>query len=324
MTKLIIQIPCYNEEQTLGVALSKLPRAVPGVDKVEWLIIDDGSLDATVQVARRYGVDHIVKFPRNQGLARAFLAGLEASLREGADIIVNTDADDQYCADDIPLLVEPILSGKAGIVIGARPISQIKHFSPIKKFLQRLGSWVVRIVSNTSVPDAPSGFRAMSRSAAMRINVFSDYTYTIETIIQAGQKGIPIVSVPIRTNDELRPSRLVKSIRSYVWRSMVTVLRVFMAYQPLRFFLVVGSVPFSLGVLVGIRWLVLYFGGTDRSHVPSLVLAAILLIMGFQLWVLGFIADLLAVNRKILEETQLRLRRAELDRSEQQRWESLV
>jgi glycosyltransferase involved in cell wall biosynthesis len=312
--KLIIQIPCYKEEQTLGVTLSALPRKLPNVDIVEWLVIDDGSPDRTVEVARQHGVDHIVSFPRNQGLAKAFLAGVEASLREGADIIVNTDADNQYNADDIPALIEPILSGKAGIVIGARPIGQISHFSPIKKALQRLGSWVVRIVSKTDIPDAPSGFRAMSRSAAMRINVFNDYTYTLEMIIQAGQKGIPITSVPIRTNADLRPSRLVKSISSYVRRSIVTVLRVFMTYQPLRFFLVLGAIPFTAGFLIGVRWLILYFGGSTRSHVPSLVLAAILMIIGFQLWMHGLVTDVLAVNRKILEEVQLRLRRAEMER----------
>src|SRR6185369_8486669 len=209
MTKLIIQIPCYNEEATLALTLAPLPRQLPGIDCIEWLVIDDGSRDSTIEVARQCGVDHIIRLPHNQGLARAFIAGLEASLEAGADIIVNTDADNQYSADDLPKLVEPILSGKAEIVIGARPIDQIEHFSPLKKMLQRLGSSVVRLASNTDVIDAPSGFRAMTRDAAMRMNVFNNYTYTLETIIQAGQSGLRIASVPIRTNGYLRPSRLV-------------------------------------------------------------------------------------------------------------------
>lgn len=313
MTKLIIQIPCYNEEASLGITLAALPRQVPGIDCVEWLVIDDGSTDGTVAVAQSYGVDHIVRLPQNQGLAKAFVAGLEACLKVGADIIVNTDGDNQYCADDIPRLIEPILLGKAQIVIGTRPISHIKHFSPTKKFLQRLGSWAVRILSNTDVPDAPSGFRAISREAAFQINVFNEYTYTLETIIQAGQKGIAITSVPIRTNEDLRPSRLVKSIPSYIQQSIITILRVFMAYQPLRFFWILGIVPFAIGFLIGVRWLVLYVLGTPRSHVPSLVLAAILILIGFQLWTFGLVADLMAVNRKMLEDIQLRIRRSELD-----------
>jgi glycosyltransferase involved in cell wall biosynthesis len=309
MVKLIIQIPCYNEEATLGVTLSELPKRVPGVDCVEWLIIDDGSLDRTVEVAKSCGVHHVVRFPYNQGLAKAFMAGMEASVKAGADIIVNTDADNQYCAADIPRLIEPILRGEADMVVGARPIRDIQHFSPIKKRLQGLGSWVVRLASNTKIPDAPSGFRAFSREAAFKFNVFNEYTYTLETIIQAGQRGMKVESVPIRTNGFLRPSRLVKSIPSYVQRSLFTIVRIFMTYRPLRFFLFAGTIPFSLGFLIGVRWLILYFGGTPRSHVPSLILAAILMLMGFQLWILGFVADLLAVNRKILEENQLHFRR---------------
>lgn len=318
MTKLIIQIPCYNEEESLGITLSTLPRELPGVDTVEWLIINDGSFDRTVDVAQAYGVDHIVNFDYNQGLAKAFMAGIEGSLKAGADIIVNTDADNQYCAEDIPKLIAPILSGKAEIVIGSRPIQQIKHFSPTKKLLQKLGSWVVRLASNTNILDAPSGFRAFSREAALRLNVFNDYTYTLETIIQAGQKGIVTVSVPIRTNRYLRPSRLVKSIPSYVKRSLLIILRIFMAYKPLRFFLLLGSIPFFLGTLLSIRWLVLFFLGTPKSHVPSLILAAILIIIGFQLWMFGLIADLMAVNRKLLEDVQLRLRRMEMDAQKKQ------
>jgi glycosyltransferase involved in cell wall biosynthesis len=314
MIKLIIQIPCYNEEETLGITLSALPRKLPGVDSIEWLIINDGSIDRTVEVAQAYGVDHIVNFDYNQGLAKAFMAGIEACLRAGADIIVNTDADNQYCADDIPKLIEPILLGKAEIVIGARPIKQIKHFSPTKKFLQKLGSWVVRIASNTDILDAPSGFRAISQNAAMQLNVFNAYTYTLETIIQAGQKGMVIMSVPIRTNRNLRPSRLVKSIPSYIQRSIFTILRIFMTYKPLRFFTLLGGVPFMVGFMLGVRWLVLFLvEGTSRTRVPSLILASILIVIGFQLWMFGLVADLLAVNRKMLEDIQLRMRRFELD-----------
>lgn len=316
MTKLIIQIPCYNEEATLGLTLSELPRQIAGIDTVEWLVINDGSADRTVEVARSLGVDHIVSFEHNQGLAKAFMAGLEASLKAGADIIVNTDADNQYCAADIPLLVEPILMGQAEIVIGARPIRQIKHFSPVKKILQEFGSWVVRMVSNTDIPDAPSGFRAISRNAALQINVFNQYTYTLEMIIQAGQKGMAITSVPVRTNDYLRPSRLVKSIPAYVRRSILTILRIFMTYQPLKFFFLLGSLPFTLGTLLGVRWLILFFiEQSIRARVPSLVLAAILILIGFQLWIFGLVADLMSVNRRILEDIQLRLRRAEMDQA---------
>lgn len=313
MTKLIIQIPCYNEEATLGITLAALPRQLPGVSCIEWLVINDGSTDRTVEVAKSFGVDHIVSFTHNQGLAKAFMAGIEACLLAEADIIVNTDADNQYCADDIPKLIEPILIGKAEIVIGSRPIQKIKHFSPLKKFLQRLGSWVVRIASNTNIVDAPSGFRAISREAAMQLNVFNEYTYTLETIIQAGQKGMKITSVPIRTNKYLRPSRLVKSIPSYVQRSLFTILRISMTYKPLRFFTILGSIPFVLGVFLGIRWLLLFFTGTPRTHVPSLILTAILIIIGVQLWLFGLVADLMAVNRKMLEDIQLRVRRQEIE-----------
>lgn len=314
--KLIIQIPCYNEEATLGITLSELPRRVLGVDQVEWLIINDGSLDRTVEVAQEWGVDHIVNFDRNQGLAKGFMAGIDACLKAGADIIVNTDADNQYNAKDIPRLIEPILDGSADIVIGARPILKIEHFSPIKKLLQRLGSWAVRVASNTQVADAPSGFRAFSRTAALQLNVFNEYTYTLETIIQAGQQGMEIASVPIRTNGYLRPSRLVKSIATYVQRSLLTILRIFMAYRPLFFFTILGAVPMTLGLLLGIRWLWLYvffFEATGRSHVPSLILSAILILIGFQLWIFGLMADLMSVNRKLLEDIQRRLRQADIE-----------
>ena len=312
--KLIIQIPCYNEEKTLPITLKELPREVPGFDKVEWLIIDDGSTDRTVEVAKAHGVDYIVRHPKNLGLARAFMTGLDACLKLGADVIVNTDADNQYYAADISKLVQPILEGKAEMVIGARPIEKIKHFSPIKKFLQKLGSWVVRIVSRTDVPDAPSGFRAISREAALKLNVFSEYTYTIETIIQAGQKNMAVVSVPIRVNDEfLRPSRLVKSIPSYIKKSIETIIRIFVVYRPFRFFFTIGLTLFILGFLLGLRFLYYYFTGEGKGHVQSVILSGVLLGMGFQTILVAFLADLLAVNRKLLEEVQYRLRKREIE-----------
>jgi len=313
MTKLIIQIPCYNEEANIGATLSALPRSLPGVNSVEWLIINDGSNDRTVEVAKSHGVDHIVNFNHNQGLAKAFMAGLEACLKAGADIIVNTDADNQYSAEDIPKLVEPILLKKAEIVIGARPINQIKHFSFTRKFLQKLGSWVVRIFSNTDIQDVTSGFRAITRDAAMQLNVFNEYTYTLEMIIQAGLRGIAITSVPIKTNQYLRPSRLIKNIPSYVRQSIFTVLRIFMTYRPLRFFMIMGSIPFTLGFLLGVRWLVLFMGVTPGLHIPSLILATILILIGVQLWIFGLVADLMAVNRKMLEDIQLQARKSKFD-----------
>lgn len=299
--KLIIQIPCYNEAETLHIALAALPRAVPGFDRVEWLIIDDGSSDTTVEEARRCGVDHIVRHTRNQGLACAYMTGLDACLRLGADVVVNTDADNQYCADDIPKLTEPVLAGLADIVIGARPIASIEHFSPLKKALQRLGSWVVRVASDTAIADAPSGFRAVSRKAAMQLIVFNGYTYTLETIIQAGQKNMAIISVPVRVNKDLRPSRLVRSIPQYIQRSIVTIVRIFMIYRPVRFFGTLGLVVLGCGVCIGLRFLWFYLDGDGDGHVQSLILAAILSIMGFQTLLAALLADLLAANRKIVE-----------------------
>ncbi|MCX6303943.1 MAG: glycosyltransferase family 2 protein [Bacteroidetes bacterium] len=306
--KLIIQIPCYNEEKTLPIALAELPRQVDGFDTVEWLIIDDGSTDRTVGVARDHGVDHIIGLPKHQGLAKGYMAGLEACLALGADVIVNTDADNQYFAGDIPKLTLPILEGRAQIVIGARSISEIAHFSPVKKLFQKFGSWVVRQASHTDIPDATSGFRAMNREAARLLNVFNEYTYTLETIIQAGQKNLSIISVPVRVNDDLRPSRLLKSIPSYIKRSVITIIRIFVVYKPFRFFFTIGSFLVGAGILIGIRYLYLDFIGEGKGHVQSIILASILLGIGFQTILVAFLADLLSVNRRLLEDIQFKQR----------------
>jgi glycosyltransferase involved in cell wall biosynthesis len=299
--KLIIQIPCYNEAETLAIALGALPREVLGFDKVEWLIINDGSTDDTVKVAKECGVDHIVNLKHNQGLAKGFMAGIKESLRQGADVIVNTDADNQYEAKDIPKLVQPILDHKAEYVIGGRPISQTDHFSPAKKILQKLGSWVVKKASDADIPDAPSGFRAISRECAIQLNVYNTYTYTLETIIQVGQKNMAITSVPIRTNEDLRPSRLMSSIPSYIKKSVITIVRIFVVYKPFRFFMAIASLLFGLGFLLGLRFLYFYQTGGGDGHMQSVVLAGVLMGMGFQTGLIAFVADLLAVNRQLLE-----------------------
>ncbi|MYZ50404.1 glycosyltransferase [Propylenella binzhouense] len=309
--KLVIQIPCLNEEATLGQALACLPRSVPGFDAVEWLVVNDGSTDRTLDVARASGVDHIVDLPTNRGLARAFMAGIERALAVGADVIVNTDADNQYNADDIQHLVRPILERRAQMVVGARPISEIEHFSPAKKLLQRLGSWVVRFTSGADVADAPSGFRAIARDAAMRLNVFDSYTYTIESIIQAGRSGVRIASVPIRVNGETRPSRLVRSIPRYVLRSGISILRSLFVYRPGQTFFVLGLPPLFLGTVLCLRWLVLYLDGSERARVPSLVMAAIALILAFLCWLCALLGELSRINRRLLEDTQYRLRLAQ-------------
>lgn len=310
--KLIIQIPCYNEADSLAIALRELPRSMEGFDKVEWLVIDDGSTDQTVEVAKANGVDHVVSFTKNQGLARAFMAGLDACLKLGADVIVNTDADNQYSAKDIPLLIRPITDRKADLVVGARPISEIEHFPFIKKLLQRLGSLVVRLASKTNIPDAPSGFRAMSREAALRLNVFNDYTYTLETIIQAGQKNMSITSVPVRVNRELRPSRLVKSIPNYIKKSILTIARIFVVYKPFRFFMTIGLLLFAFGFAVGLRFLYYFFREGGEGHVQSLILASILIGIGFQTMLVAFLADLQAVNRRLMEDIQYRMRKMDI------------
>lgn len=310
--KLIIQIPCYNEAETLVIALNDLPRHIDGIDCIEYLIINDGSQDDTVEVAKAWGVNYVVNFRKNKGLAKGFLAGIDACLRNGADIIVNTDADNQYAGEDIEKLVRPILDGKADIVIGERPIDQTEHFSPLKKKLQHLGSWVVQKASASDIPDAPSGFRAYSKEAALRLNVTNEYTYTLETIVQAGREKIPQISVPVRTNGELRPSRLFSSMGSYVKRSGVTIVRAYLMYKPLKTFIFLGLVPFLLGLFLDIRFMAFYFAGDGQGHTQSLILASTLMVLGFVTWVIGLLGDVLANTRKILEDTQYRVRRMEL------------
>ena len=307
MRRLIIQIPCFNEEKSLPITLQELPRKVAGFDEVLWLVIDDGSTDDTVRVAHEGGVDHIVRVGGNRGLANAFRTGITACLQLGADVIVNTDADNQYRAADIPKLTAPILAGEAEIVIGARPISTTEHFSKRKKILQKLGSWVVRIASATEVADAPSGFRAFSKEAATRLNVFGDYTYTVETIIQAGWQRMRIVSVPIQTNADLRPSRLLTSISMYVRASAVMILRSFVAYRPFHFFGVSGILVLGSGVLLGLRFLYFWFTVGGSGHIQSLILASVLLSSGFLLMVVALLADLISINRKLLEKIDRRL-----------------
>ena len=310
--KLIIQIPCYNEEVSLPVTLSKLPSHIEGIDEIEILITDDYSTDRTLEIAKDYGVHHIVTTTHHRGLAKTFIAGLQRAIKEGADIIVNTDADNQYCADDIEKLVRPILEKKADIVIGTRPIKQIKQFSPFKKFLQYFGSRVVRLISSTATEDAPSGFRAFSRDAALAMNVFDNYTYTIETVIQSKTKGLHIISVPVRVNSVYRKSRLVKNIFTYVQRNSFTILRMFIIYRPFRFFAILGGIILLGGISLLIRFLYFYFIiGSGQGHIQSLIFAAILVIIGFQTCTLGILADLLAINRKLIEDIQVRTKKLE-------------
>lgn len=310
--KLIIQIPCYNEEETLTIALDALPRKIEGIDTIEYLIINDGSKDDTVRVAREWGVNYIVNFKRNKGLAQGFMAGLDACLRNGADIIVNTDADNQYNADDIEKL-GPILEGRTDIVIGERPVDDVEHWSPLKKKLQHFGSFVVRKASGTDIPDAPSGFRAYSREAAMHLNVINEYTYTLETIVQAGRSKIAMESVPVRTNAELRPSRLFSSMFGYVKRSMVTIIRAYVMYKPMKFFCLIGGLIFLLGTGLGVRFLFYFFQGNGAGHIQSLILCSMLIVLGGETILLGFMASLTAANRKILEDIQYRVKKLDYE-----------
>lgn len=311
--KLIIQIPCHNEAETLPITIQALPRQLPGIEQIEYLVIDDGSTDDTARVARECGVQHVVQLTHHSGLAIGFSTGLEACLKAGADIIVNTDADNQYLADDIQRLIEPILAGKAEIVVGDRGIASLETFTPTKRILQRLGSWVVERASGVETPDATSGFRAFSREAALRTLVLSQYSYTLETLIQAGARRIAVTYIPIHTNPPTRPSRLMRSIPEYLRRSGETILRAYTMYRPLRVFTLVGLLFIAGGVILGIRYLVLLLTHQSGGNVQSLILAAILAIIGFQTWLIGLAADLIGFNRMILEEILYRLRRQELN-----------
>lgn len=308
--KLIIQIPCYNEEETLPETINSIPKEIEGVDKVEILIINDGSTDNTTYAAKKLNADYIVEFPKNLGLARAFDVGLKNAVKYGADIIVNLDADNQYCAEDIPKLIQPILENRADITIGARPIDKIRHFSLMKKILQKLGSFVMKKISGADIADAPSGFRAFTRSAAMKINIFDNYTYTMESIIQAKRKGLVIASVPIRVNeDDLRPSRLVKNNLSYICRSAKTMIRFFIIYHPFRFFASLACIFLLLGVGIGFRYLYFFYLGDGAGHIQSLILCGLLITISFQTALLAIISDLLAINRKLIEDVQIKVQK---------------
>ncbi|MDO9264840.1 MAG: glycosyltransferase family 2 protein [Desulfosalsimonadaceae bacterium] len=314
--KLIVQIPCFNEEHTLPQTVADIPRHIEGVDVVELLIIDDGSTDRTVAVARELGVDHIVSHRRNRGLALTFMTGIEACLQLGADIIVNTDGDNQYCGADIPSLIRPILDKKADIVIGDRQTDTIEHFGFVKKKLQKTGSMLVRLLSQTRVPDAVSGFRAFSRDAAMQINIVSRYSYTIETVIQAGNKSLAIASVPVRTNPKTRDSRLIKSIPNFIFNQINTMVRMYAMFRPLKAFFIVGGLCILAGMIPSARFLFFYLAGKGDGHIQSLIMAAVLLIIGFQVLVLGLLGDLISHNRKLIEEALLRVRRMEMDKED--------
>src|SRR5271157_5839090 len=311
--KLIIQIPCFNEAEQLPATLADLPRSLEGFDVVEWLIIDDGSSDDTVAVAQQHGVDHLVRLTNNKGLAAAFQAGVDTALKLGADVIVNTDADNQYYGGDVSRLVGPILSGRADMVVGDREVTGIEHFSPLKKLLQRLGSWVVRQASSTSIPDTTSGFRAYNREAAIQILVVSKFTYTLETIIQAGKLLVAVDHVPIRTNPKTRESRLFPSMGSYVRRNAVSIFRIYAQYEPLRVFWSLAALIGVVSVAVWIRFAVAYAEGNGKGHVQSLILGAVLFIAAVVLWALGVIGDLLAAQRVMTQKTFERVRRIELE-----------
>ena len=306
--KLIIQIPCFNEAQTLPETIEAIPRHIPGIDQVEILVIDDGSTDDTVQVAERSGADHIYKLSHHVGLAKTFKTGLEVCLEKGADIIVNTDADNQYCADDIPNLIKPILQGRADLVIGDRVVGEVPTFSPFKRILQKLGSWVVSQASGLHIPDATSGFRALSRETALRTLVFSHFSYTLETLIQAGEFRLSVVYIPVHTNQPTRPSRLMRNNFHFLGNALGAIVRAYSLYRPLRVFTAIGGFMLTIGSALGIRFLIFYLGGNGTGHIQSLILAAILLIIGFQILLIGILADLIGANRKILEDLIYRVK----------------
>jgi len=309
--KLIIQIPCYNEAETLPQTVADLPRELPGVDCIEYLVIDDGSHDETVAIAHEIGVHHIIQLPHNMGLANAFSAGLEASILHGADLIVNTDADNQYVGAEIGRLIEPILAGRAELVIGDREVGKVESFSPLKRFLQQLGSWVVSQAAMLRVPDAASGFRAMTSEVALRTLVLGNYSYTLETLIQAGARRVAVLFVPIRTNAPTRSSRLQRNMPHFLANQTIAIIRAYTLYRPLRLFLLLGAAMLAGGLAIGLRFLYFYLIGAGDGHIQSLILGAILLIVGFQVTLIGLLADLVGFNRKMLEEALYRLRRLE-------------
>ena len=311
--KLIIQIPCLNEELTLPETLKDLPKSIIGIDSIEVLVIDDGSTDRTVEVAKEHGVHHVLSLTNNKGLAKAFIYGINHALHLRADIIVNTDADNQYFGGDITKLIQPILSKRADIVIGNRQVETIRHFSPLKILLQKLGSWTVRQLSGTTIPDATSGFRAYSKEAALQMNVISDFTYTVETIISAGNKNLAIEHTPVRTNKKLRESRLFPSIQVYLRRTLVTMLKVYSMYRPLKVFTIAGGTTFLAGFIIGCRYLFFFFQGQTEGHIQSLILSAIMLTVGFQMIMMGISAELISVNRQLLEDIQLRIKKNKFD-----------
>lgn len=312
MSKLIIQIPCLNESATLPETLNDLPKNIPGIDIIEILVIDDGSTDNTASVAREHGVHHVIRFKRNRGLAAAFAAGLDACLKHGADFIVNTDADNQYSGADVAKLLEPLVGGHADVTIGDRNISSLKHLPIIRRILQRLGSWVVRQVSSTNVPDSTSGFRAYTREAALSMTLVSEFSYTLESIIQAGKKRLAIAHVLIDTNPKTRESRLFKSVASYVKKSAATIIRVYAMYEPLKIFTYIGIVFFGAGFAISLRFLYFYLNNAGQGHLQSLILSAVLMIVGFQVLLIGLVADVISGNRKLIEDLVYRVRKMEL------------
>lgn len=311
--KLIIQIPCLNEEKTLPITLKYLPKKIESIDNIEILIINDGSTDRTLEVARECGVDHVVSYCQRRGLAEAFMAGLDACLKRGADIIVNTDADNQYYGPDIEKLIQPILKKEADIVVGNRETDKISHFSFTKKKFHKIGSWLVRRISHINIPDATSGFRAFSREAALRMDVITKFSYTVETLIQAGKKDLKVTSVPVRTNEKLRESRLFSGMFDFLKKSGATILRVYATHEPLKVFFRIGGTIFFIGIIFGIRYLYFFFLGQGAGHVQSVILSSTLMILGFILFFIGLVADLISTNRKLIEKMMYRIKKLEMD-----------